>query len=334
MTDVLELLKQEDPVDMDRLRAEAPPRDALEALLASGPPRRPRRRRRMLVPALGAALAVVAAVGLLLVTGGDGRRVDTAAAAALERLADAARAQPPTLAPGDARFLYFRLGGTGYLAMAGEPPFNRGIRTEEDFGFLVDFRHTQEIWIGEERGFGRNKFGAVELASPRDREAWEAAGRPKLPPASEREFPLTQGIERLRIPTDPDELLEQLRRRAERNDEGNVWIFATMITDYLREWGVTPEQRGALLEAAASVPGIELLGERRDPKGRPGVGFAMVDEQEHARHTLIIDRDTGELLAELSETLPGGPIPAGATRYTVFESPVLVDSPGERPRKG
>jgi hypothetical protein len=39
----------------------------------------------------------------------------------------------------------------------------------------------------------------------------------------------------------------------------------------------------------------------------------------------------GELLAQLSEALPRGPIPAGATGYTVFESPVLVDSPGERP---
>lgn len=331
MTDVLELLKQADPVDTGRLRAEAPPRDALEAILASRPPRPRRRHRRVLVPALGAVLAVVAAVGLLLVTGGDGRRVDTAAAAALEELADAARAQPPTLAPGDARFLYFRLGGTGYLAMAGEPPFNRGIRTEEDFGFLVEYRHMQEVWIGGERGVIRNRFGAVTLAGRRDREAWEAAGRPKLPPASDDEFPLSQGIERLRLPTDPDELLGQLRRRAEENGSGNVWIFTTMITDYLREWGVTPEQRATLLEAAARVPGIELLGERKDPEGRPGVGFAMVDEEEHARHTLVIDRDTGELLAQLSETLPGGPIPAGATGYTVFESPVLVDSTGERP---
>jgi hypothetical protein len=331
MTDVLELLKQADPVDVNELRAEMPPREALDAILASRPPREPRRHRRALVPALGAGLAVVAAVALLLVTGGDGRRVEPAAAAALEKLADAARAQPPTLVPGDARFLYFRLEGTGYLAMAGEPPFNRGIRTEDDFGFLVAFRHTQEVWIGEERGRGRNTFGAVRLRSQRDRAAWEAAGRPKLPPASDEEFPLSQGIERLRIPTDPDALLEQLRRRAERNDEGNVWIFTTMITDYLREWGVTPEQRATLLEAAARVPGIDLLGERKDPKGRPGTGFAMVDEQEHARHTLIIDRDTGELLAELTETLPGGPIPAGATQYTVFESPVLVGSPGERP---
>jgi hypothetical protein len=331
MTHVLELLKQADPVDMHRLRAETPPRDALESILASRPPRQPRRHRRALVPALGAGLAAVAAVALLLVTGGDGRRVDIAAAAALEELADAARAQPPTLAAGDARFLYFRLEGDGYLAMADEPPFNRGIRTEEDFGFLVDFSHTQEVWIGEESGRVRNTFGAVRLASRRDREAWESAGRPKLPQASDDEFPLSQGIERLRIPTDPGELLERLRRRAEENDEGNVWIFSTMITDHLREWGVTPAQRASLLEAAARVPGIELLGERLDPSGRPGVGFAMVDEQEHARHTLIIDRDTGELLAELTETLPGGPIPAGATQYTVFESPVLVGSPGERP---
>jgi hypothetical protein len=327
MTDVLELLKQADPIDTDRLRAEAPPRDTLQAILSSRPPRKRRPLRRLLVPAFGAVLAAIVAVVVLV---GGGARPDEAAAAALEDLADAARAQPPTLAAGDARFLYFRQEGDGYLVMASERPFHREIHTEEDFGFLVTYRHMQEVWIGEERGRIRNRFGDVRPASQRDRQVWEAAGRPNLPRASDSEFPVSQGIERLRIPTDPDELLEELRRRADGQDQGNVWIFTTMITDYLREWGVTPDQRGALLEAAARVPGIELLGERRDPKGRTGVGFAMVDEQEHARHTLILDRDTGELLAELSETLPGGPIPAGATGFTVFESPVLVDALGER----
>ncbi len=68
------------------------------------------------------------------------------------------------------------------------------------------------------------------------------------------------------------------------------------------------------------------------------------DRQEAADATadtfLVAWRRAGEipgnprpwLFGVLSETLPGGPIPAGATRYTVFEAPVLVDSPGERPK--
>ena len=330
MTDVLELLKQADPADVDDLRREAPPRDTLAAILASPPPASPRRRRRIRVLAPAAAVAATAAV-VLLVPGGGGRSVDSAAAAALERIADVARAQPATLPVGDNRFLYFRLESHGFMAMADEPPFARGIRTREDFGFLLEFRSTQESWVGEHRSLIHNAGGAPTFASPRDRAAWEAAGRPKLPGAYDDRMPSSTGIERLRIPTDPDALLSYLRDRADRNDEGNEWIFGTMLTDYLREWGVTPEQRAALYEAAARIPGVELLGERTDSEGRRGTAFAMDEARDHMRHTLIIDPDTGQLLAQISETLPGNPIPAGVKTQTLFHSPALVQSAGELP---
>jgi hypothetical protein len=320
MTDVLELLKDADPADAHELRGEAPPRDTLAAIIASTPPTpaRPRRRGpvRLLAPAAAVAAASVAAV--LLVPGGGGRSVESAAAAALERIADVARAQPPTLPPGDRRFLYFRLESKGFLAM-------------DHFRYLLEFRSTQESWVGERNGLVRNVGEAPTFAAPEDRRAWEAAGRPKLPEAYEDESPTNSPIERLRIPTDPDALLDYLRARAARNDEDNEWIFATMITDYLREWGVTPDQRAALYEAAAMLPGVELLGKRTDPAGREGTGFAMDNPREHMRNTLIVDPDTAELLAQVSETLPGGPIRAGMTSTTVFHSPVLVESAGELP---
>ena len=57
----------------------------------------------------------------------------------------------------------------------------------------------------------------------------------------------------------------------------------------------------------------------------------MSDDDDHVRHTLIVDPDTGELLAQIDTTLPGGPIPPRATTQTVFHSPTLVDTAGERP---
>jgi hypothetical protein len=333
MTDVLELLKDADPVELDRLRAEAPPADRLEAILASGREgQRAKRRRsplRMLVPAGG--LAAVVAVALLLVAGGEGRSVDSAAAAALKELADAARAHPPTLPPGDDRFLYFRTESKAFLAKPDEPPFNTGIRTRDDFGFLLEFESIQEAWVGEDRGRLRNAAGTPRLASPRDRRVWERAGRPKLPGAYDQESPHDTGIERLRLPADPDALLAELRARARDEGKGDSRVFSTLIPGYLREWGVTPEQRATLYEAAARLPEVELLGERRDPEGRPGVGFAMVDEESENRQTLILDKDTGLLLAEIWQPLPGGPIPPRATGYHVFRAPVLVDAAGERP---
>jgi hypothetical protein len=328
MTDVLELLKRSDPVDAHELRTQEPPAEVLERILTSGPERHTRRTPRFLVPAAGLGLAALIALAVLV---GGGARPDEAAASALKRIADAARAQPPTLAPGDGRFLYFQSESSGFLAMADERPFHRGIRTPDDFGFLLNFRSTQEAWVGDSNGLVRNTMTAPTFATPRDRRVWEEAGRPKLPNASDDESPTNSPIERLRIPTDPAALVDYMRARAEDQDEDDAWVFGTLFTDYLREWGLTPKQRAALYEAAARLPGVELLGKRRDPEGRSGIGFAMSDADEHVRHTLIVDPDTGELLAQIDRTLPGGPIPPRATTQTVFHSPTLVDTAGDRP---
>jgi hypothetical protein len=330
MTDVLELLRRDDPVDADRLRAEEPPRETLTTILASPPPRRPRRPRargRLLVPAVGAALAAIVAVAVLV---GGGARPDEAAAAALRKVADVARAQPPTLPAGDGRLLYFRTDSEVPLPMAGEPPFHRGIDSEDDVAFLVRTRNTQEVWVGEHRGLVRNTSGAPAFPSERDREAWIAAGRPRLPQADSFDSEL-QGMERLRIPTDPDALLDYLHDRAADRDHGEAYIFEDLIGDYLREWGVTPEQRAALYDVAARLPGIELMGRRTDSQGRTGVAFAMRAEDRAERVTLLIDPDTAELLAITRVTLPGSPIPPGTTWTQTFSSPVLVDGMGERP---
>jgi hypothetical protein len=327
MTEVLELLKRSDPVDAAALRAEEPPRATLEAILASPPPRTPRRRGRLLVPAFGTGLAAVIAVAVFV---GGGARPDEAAAAALRKVADVARAQPPTLPPGDGRLLYFRTTSDVSLPMAGEPPFHRGIDSEDDVAFVVRVHNTQEVWAGEDHGLVRNTSGTPSFPTERDREAWAAAGRPRLPQAERFDSEL-RGIERLRIPTDPDALLDYLEDRAADGEHSAAYIFEELIGDYLREWGVTPEQRAALYEVAARLPGIELLGRRTDPQGRTGIAFAMRAEDRAERVTLIIDPDTGELLAITRVTLPESPIPAGTAWSQTFSSPVLVDGIGERP---
>ena len=272
MTDVLEILKQADPADVrgsaqSRRRATGSRRGG-ERSRARRAPRRPRRRVRLLVPAGGVAAGLVA-VALLLVGGGDGRSVDTAAAAALEKLADSARAQPPTLPPGDPRFLDARTESKGFMAMASEPPFHRGIRTRDDFGFLLDFRATQEVWVGEEAWTPTTEGGRADLCEhPRSRgvggrrTAQPAAGSRRRDAAGNRH----RAARPPRGPGGPPRPASAPRRGVR---HGNAYVFTTLITDYLREWGITPTQRAALLDAAARVPGIELLGERRDPTAGP-----------------------------------------------------------------
>jgi hypothetical protein len=177
----------------------------------------------------------------------------------------------------------------------------------------------------------RQTIGNPRFPSARDRRAWIDAGRPNLPDADTFENKMGGGIERSRISTDPDELLEQLKHDAEDGDHGNGYIFSELIAGYLREPGVDPKQRAALYEVAARLPGIELIGTRKDREGRRGTAFASTNDEGNGRVTLIIDPDTGVLLAKRTVSLPGNPIPAGTvTEDSTFTAPAIVDTVGDR----
>jgi hypothetical protein len=336
MTDVLELLKPADPVDTAALRREPPPRATLEAILAGGgsspPPRRPARRRmpRAVMPAAGLGLAAVL-VAALLVSGGT--RPDEAAAAALRQVADAVRAQPGPGALGPGEFLYTRVNARPLLAMGPERPFRREIHSASDFGFSVMLPQVTEMWQGRRRGLVSATVRDPRFPTANDRRAWVAAGRPRLPAKGTFEDDIGgDGIERISLPTDPDRLLDELKRDAADGDHGNAYIFSTLIADYLREPGTTPAQRAALYEVAARLPGIELIGPRADRDGRRGTAFASDDDEGRYRVTLIINRRTGQLLARRSVTLPGNPIPVGTvTEDSTFSVPAVVGAIGERP---
>jgi hypothetical protein len=333
MTDVLDMLKQADPVQVERLRAEPPPLDMLEAILAAEPakrvPRRGGNRRRALALAGGVAAAALA---LVLVVGGRGESVDTAAAAALREIASAARSHPEPARPAPGQFLHRRIDGIGVMVMGPERPFRREIHSRADFGFRVQFRHSQDMWEGPTGGRVRNFMGDFSFPADRDRRAWIDAGRPALPPGGTDESDLgIDGTEWIDIPTEPDALLAKLQHDAEDGDHGPGYIFGTLIEGYLREVGTTRAQRAALFEVAARLPGIALLGRRTDRDGRTGIGFAM-DDEDGNRTTLIVDPESGHLLASSQVTLPGGAIPAGTVvADATFQPPVVVDALGERP---
>jgi hypothetical protein len=316
MTDVLDLLKRSDPVDARELRSHEPPAEVLERILASGPERSAASRSRVLIPAIGMAAAAVVA---LVVLAGGGARPDEAVAAALRGLAQEARAERPVAAeldPGE--FIYVRNDARPVLAMRQ--------------GFLILVPQTNESWRGRDRGLYRNRAGQAEFLTARDRQAWVEAGRPRLPGNEAFEDVDEGGIERSTLPTDPDALLDRLERDASDGDHGNSYIFSELIADHLRESGVSPAQRAALYEVAARLPGIELVGPRRDREGRRGMAFASDDDEGRHRVTLIIDPDTGDLLAKRSVALPGNPIPAGTVvEDSTYSPPAIVGGIGERP---
>jgi hypothetical protein len=338
MTDVLELLKRSDPVDAHELRTQEPPADVLERILAVPPEaedaraarRAPRARRpRFLLPAAGFGVAAAVAAAVLV---SGGARPDEAAAAALGKLADVARSQPDPTAVGPGEFVYSRTDAIPVLAMGPERPFRREMHSPDDFGFAIAVPQVNEMWQGRRGGLVRGVAGSARFPTARDRAAWVAAGRPRLPGNDSFRVRDDGGIERSRLSTDPDELLKQLERHAADGDHGNAYIFGELIADNLREPGVDPEQRAALYEVAARLPGIELVGTRTVRDGRRGTAFTADDGDERTRVTLIIDPDTGVLLAKRTVTLPGNPIPAGTVvEDSTFAAPAVVDTIGERP---
>jgi hypothetical protein len=280
-----------------------------------------RRRRRVLVPAAGLAIAAGAVV-IALVGFGKEASVDPAAAAVLREAAANAKAQKPLPPLRQGRVLYVK-------------SVNAYLNTWADTGnFSVLVPHVREIWQGPEGGLLDTWTGEPKFLSERDRRRWIAAGRPNLreggigKTALERQEPSD-------LPTDVNALFARLEDEARGHSEGTNRQMFTRVGDYLRETNVTPRQRAALYEVAARIPGVELVGRVRDPAGRPGVAVAMEHPSDGTRETLVIDPETGILLAEEDVTLaknfygyPAGTV-VGHSTYLVTR---MVDAVGSRPK--
>jgi hypothetical protein len=293
-------------------------------------PRRRRRPRPRLVLAVAAAIAAVAAPLLLLGSGERGGGASASAATRLREVASVARAQPPVALPARGRYLYVRIHSVPTLLFRAEPPFDRGIRSADDFGFAAQVPNTREIWLNGRRGHQRIVNRRAVFPTAADRRAWIAAGRPQLPGGDVVEDELGRPSP-VDLPSDPDRLYSHLEREAAARESGNLGYMFTLVGDTLAAWNATPEQRAALFEVAARIPGVELLGERTDPAGRTGVAFRMRDELDPFEITLIVDPETSQLLAKTSVTLPGGAAPAGiVVESSTYDAPRLVDGIGEK----
>lgn len=315
--------------DLDRIRdlyPEGPPatRDTRERARLALVRRMEKKRRlssRKLLPVAGLA-AAAAAVAIALVGVGNEAAIDAEAAAVLRQAAERTREQPPLPS------------GVGIYTRS----VNAYLTTWADVGnFSVLVPHVREAWIERNRTVIRTRSGKPKFLSDRDRERWIAAGRP---PIAESDSPPVE-VEHERpsdLPTDPDALFAAIEDEARGHSEGTYRQMFTRVGDYLREasesTSFSVDQRAALYEVAARIPGIELIGEVRDPVGRKGVAVAMAQPSDGVRHTLVIEPRTGRLLSEEQVTLAENPYdyPAGTVigHSTVGIRPHLVHAPGAR----
>ncbi|MDQ4004949.1 MAG: CU044_5270 family protein [Actinomycetota bacterium] len=301
--DLMELLGEGNPVDLDEVRGWAEGEEGRRVffdVVAVGGRRirRPltRRARPALLPVAAAGLALALMVGSVVLPDGRGG-ASASAAEVLLAAAKTARAQSADPSVGEYRYTRSKL---ATLATEGEGAGS----------YTVAWPLVREMWVAPD-GSGRIRERNDEpvFLRPEDRAAWKASGSPQLWHTG---VAMDDAFGPGQLPyeddsgfsTDPDELFEQIERRAVESSSAPVPEGApvtqemfVIVADLLRETVTPPELRAALYEVAARIPDVELVGDVTDPVGRPGVAVAMTWEQDAIREELIFDPVTSELLA-------------------------------------
>jgi hypothetical protein len=332
MTDLLDMLHRLDPVDKDALAKQPVPQEPLRQALAGSPTtgswRKSARRRR---GALATALIGGLVATVLLAVLPDGQRSSQRPAGpALLAVARAAQAQPTEASSG--RYAYTRLEDTSLGTFFTDPPFS------------VLIRRVEERWIAPD-GTGRllSTPKPLTFPSPRDKERWEAAGRPSG--ASEREDSNLDATDLGRsidpalppineLPNDPNALHALMREAASHaGAPTNVRTFE-LVGELLGHAATAPRLRAALFTVASQIDGIERVGATRDPLGRPGQAVAIRSDYSGSlsRQLLIYDPANAQLLASRTDLLEPAAYTGGPTvSYRVLVAAGMTGSPRERP---
>jgi hypothetical protein len=126
----------------------------------------------------------------------------------------------------------------------------------------------------------------------------------------------------IQLPTNPAKLRRWIERRAVNPgstcapgvSDCNTFSF---VESLLVGGPLPPEVSAALYRIIASLPGMRLIGQTRDPLGRRGVAVGYVFEHQPGRAELIFNPNTGIFLAERGISLDPKRThaPAGAVVY-------------------
>jgi hypothetical protein len=181
---------------------------------------------------------------------------------------------------------------------------------------------THRIWIGAD-GSGRECFLGLE----------DATG----PPCGDDSAGMLSPIDLSHLPTDPNELLAQAEagtlpglRLDARGQDANT---AAAILGLLVQPTASPALRASLYEAAAMIPGTELLVGVQDEIERDGTGIAYT--LDGTRLEVIFDPRTSNVLEMKAEQVAADPeeasgTPLGVTTWVVFKKTAVVEAIGDR----
>ena len=306
------------------------------------------RRGRRVRLALGVAVtaATVAAVMAFLPGGNPGG--PRSAAAALSLVARVASEQEAVPALGPGQFYYMRTMSFGLF----------GLWEPERSPYLYTRTDLDEQWFASD-GSGREllRNGKATFPSERDRLKWIEAGSEDLQSqrTHDEKFPGPKGgLEGMSkpqsgytgipqpnlsdLPTDPAVLktVIEARKGVFQGMPGDGETF-DIIASTLRSFYAPPKLRAALYQVASELPDVELVGDVKDPVGRPGVAVAY-PLVPGVQKELIFDPSNSALLGERwvitnpDATHLFSGIPAGTNlMWNAYLASGIVDSMNERP---
>jgi hypothetical protein len=264
------------------------------------------------------AVVGVVAVAQAVLRGGDSGIPAPSATETLRRLALVAARQPnPVPPPG--KYVYVR--SEQLQRAAGED-----LETGESWTAVV--RVARQSWRAAD-GSGRilTLAGKPRFVSASDEAAWRRAGRPEvLPPvADDRYRPGSFPTRDLTgLPLDVTALRRVIEGRSVIDGPPGVAETLSIIGILLAEEKATPSLRASLLEVAASLRGVEIIRDHRDPLGRGSVAVAL---SERGRRTILSFAPGTAALLSTERSLSGPGSSPPTIEWQAFWPPRIVSSP-------
>jgi hypothetical protein len=283
---------------------------------------------RRIVPALSAAVAValgVVIVAVVIAFGSGSTAPSSAAAAELQRLAGVAAAQRSATPPASGYFLHvasIQAGGVVQGNCTAIVPQRRQIWINAaGAGRILEIPDHPSFLSAQDRLTCERSHEAMLRDSMQRSDTWYAAGCYDLGDASR----LTGSFE------DPQTLLRKMHA-IHGGPSGPSADFET-AGDFLRESDASPALRAAIYRAAATIPGVRLVGPVTDRLGRHGIAMSLTSHDSAYRDTtfelIFAPRDSTLLAEQITRTSTGQQIGWG-----VYDKTTLVRRiPGAAPSR-
>ena len=171
--------------------------------------------------------------------------------------------------------------------------------------YTVEYRNPEVMWISRDgvQRIKKKDFTAA-LVTPDDEQAWKEAGSPPFceskndcqigriyyGPVELSVFKPVTGL-----PTDAEALeAEMLKRYTDPQDDRETWLW-TVACQLLEDAEITPGTRAALYRMLTKLPNVRVADGVTDLDGRTGLGLLF--NSPHVLQQIIIDRESGDLLA-------------------------------------